>query len=114
LTDKRFKWKEYFENIPILAFKSSLDGKILDCNNQVLRKLGYKSKKELVGKPLINIIYAPSSREKAEKLFSMWKKTGKIRNEELQVITKHGELLFVLLNADTIRKVSLYTVFPPK
>ncbi len=100
--NERFKLNEYFENLTILAYKISLDGKILDCNNLVVKKLGYNNKEELIGKPLVTTIYTPSSREKAENLFLKWKKTGKTRNEELQVVTKQGELLFVLLSVDTI------------
>ena len=32
--------KEYFENLPILAYKVTIDGKIADCNNVVIRTLG--------------------------------------------------------------------------
>ena len=66
LTNERLKLKQCFEKLPILVYNIGLDGKILNCNNLVVKKLGYKSKKELIGKPLITTIYAPSSREKVK------------------------------------------------
>lgn len=98
----RFRLKEHFNNLPLLGYNIGLDGKIVDCNTMAIKTLGYKNKRELIGKPLFTTIYAPSSREKAKKVFLKWKKTGKVKDEELQVITKQGEILDVLLNADTI------------
>ena len=37
----------------MLAYNIDFDGKIVDCNKLVLTTLGYKSKKELIGKKLI-------------------------------------------------------------
>lgn len=91
-----------FENLPLFAYRISPDGCIVDCNMLAVKSLGYKSKKDLVGKPLITTIYAPSSRDKARRLFLKWKKTGKIRNEELQVVTKRGRLIDVLLNVSAV------------
>ncbi|MFQ5976112.1 MAG: PAS domain-containing protein, partial [Candidatus Hydrothermarchaeales archaeon] len=98
----RFRFIEYFENLPLLAYSVGLDGRIIYCNKAVLKTLGYRSKKELIGKSLQTTIYAPSSLEKAKKLFQKWKKTGRLENEELQVITKKGKAKDVLLNTDTI------------
>ena len=102
LEPARLKLEEYFENLPLLAYNIALDGTILDCNKQVVKTLGYRSKQELVGKPLLTTVYALSSREKAKRLFIEWRKTGRIRNEELQVITKQAKIIDVLLNVDTI------------
>ncbi|OGC40534.1 hypothetical protein A2Y85_01430 [candidate division WOR-3 bacterium RBG_13_43_14] len=99
---ERFKLLELFENLPLMAYSISRDGKILDCNVTAWRTLEYKNKAELLNKSLIKTIYPYSSRAKAKKLFKIWKKYGKIKNEELQVITKKGKILDVLLNVDTI------------
>jgi PAS domain S-box-containing protein len=99
---ERFKLREYFENLPMLAYNISFDGKIADCNNMAVKVLGYKNKDELLGKPLVTTVYAPSSHEKAKQLLEKWKREGKIKNEEMQVVTKHGKIIDVLLNIDTI------------
>ena len=63
--------------------------------------LGYK-KSDLVGKALKNI-YSSESIPKFKKIFSDWKKTGKIKDEELIILTKKGEKRTVLLSANSIR-----------
>ncbi|GAH24563.1 unnamed protein product, partial [marine sediment metagenome] len=55
-----------------------------------------------IGKPLLTTIYAPSSFKKAKTLFLKWKETGNIQNEELQIKTKNGKLIDVLLNVNTL------------
>ncbi|MBL7148074.1 MAG: PAS domain S-box protein [Nanoarchaeota archaeon] len=96
------KFRQFFENAPEYCYMISPDGRILDINFSALTALGYK-KEEIVGKPLLKTTYAPSSIEKAKKLFMKWKNTGKLRNEELNIITKTGEKRTVLLSADAVR-----------
>ncbi len=90
------------DNIPVLQYCISPDGIILGCNKLVLKTLGYKNKNELIGKSLLTTIYAPSSFKKAKTLFLKWKETGNIQNEELQIKTKNGKLIDVLLNVNTL------------
>lgn len=94
--------KTILDNIPVLQYNISPDGIILDCNRLVLKTLGYKNKEELVGRPFFSAVYAPSSEEKAEKLFLKWKKTGTLKNEELQIKILEGRLIEVLLNINTL------------
>lgn len=90
------------DNNPVLQYYISPDGIILGCNKLVLETLGYKNKNELIGKPLLTTIYAPSSFKKAKTLLLKWKETGNIKNEELQIKTKNGKLIDVLLNVHTL------------
>lgn len=94
--------KTVIDNLPVLQYGISPDGIILGCNKLVLKTLGYKNKNELIGKPLLTTIYAPSSFKKAKTLFLKWKETGNIQNEELQIKTKNGKLIDVLLNVHTL------------
>lgn len=102
LKESEEKFRQFFENDPDYCYMISPEGKILDINRSALKILGY-DKKEIIGKPLITTIYAPSSREKARRLLMRSKKTGKLRNEELKIITKKGEERTVLLSADSVR-----------
>jgi PAS domain S-box-containing protein len=114
LQNERLRSLELFENLPIMPYHIGLDGTIRDCNHLVLETLGYENKEELVGKPLITTVYAPSSCHKAEELLAEWKKTGKIKNEEMQVITASGEIRDVLLSVDTIYGLDgkpLYSIY---
>ncbi|MFH1522509.1 MAG: PAS domain S-box protein [Patescibacteria group bacterium] len=96
------KFRRFFETNAEYCYIISARGKIIDVNCSALKALGYK-KEELIGKPVLKTIYAPSSLEKSEKLFAKWKKTGKLRDEELNIITKKGKEITILLNVDTIK-----------
>jgi PAS domain S-box-containing protein len=56
----------------------------------------------LIGKSLVTAVYAPASRSKAKKLLNRWRREGRLRNEELGVLTKTGEIRDVLLNVEMI------------
>jgi len=90
------------DGIGVLQFKISLDWIILDCNSLALKKLGYKNKKDLLGKPFISAIWTSSSALKAKKLLLRWKKTGSLKDEELQIKTLGGKVIDVILNVHTL------------
>ena len=102
LREKEERFRNFFENEPEYCYMISPDGKIIDINNSALKVLGY-SKDEIIGKPFLTTIYTSSSQEKAKKLFMKWKKTGKIRDEEMNIVTKDGVERTILLSADTVR-----------
>ena len=102
LKESEEKFRLFFENEPDYCYMVSPEGNILDVNNNALEILGCK-KEEIVGRPLLSTVYAPASRTKARTLFNQWKKKGKIKDEELNIITKHGEERTVLLSVDTIK-----------
>ncbi|KXB06238.1 hypothetical protein AKJ52_02420 [candidate division MSBL1 archaeon SCGC-AAA382C18] len=101
LEESRNKFRSFFENEPEYCYMVSPNGKIIDVNKSALNTLGYK-KEEIKGAPVVPTIYAPSSREKAKKLFEKWKNGEKIDHEELEIVTKDGEKRTVLLSADTV------------
>jgi PAS domain S-box-containing protein len=102
LQESEEKFRQFFENQPDYCYMISPEGTILDVNSSALDTLGYK-KEEILGKPVISTVYAPSSRKKAENLLTKWKRTGKIKNEELTIISKEGEERTVLLSVEAIR-----------
>ncbi len=113
-SDQNFDYecfKNFFENAPIYGCMSSPEGTILEINKTALTNLGY-NKEELLGKHL-TAIYAPESHEKLKTLFSKWKETSEIDNEEMIIETKQGEKRRVLLSASSIRGadgVILYSI----
>ncbi len=102
LQESEERFREFFENDPEYCYMISPEGIVLDVNRSALRALGYR-KRDLVGKPL-NQIYAPESQRKMEELFSIWKRTGKLHDEEMTIITKGGERRTVLLSAGAVRE----------
>ncbi len=92
--------EQIFQKLPIMGYTVGLNGAIVNANIEAQRRLGYPQK-ELIGMPLKRL-YAPSSLIKAKRLFLQWKNTGKVKNEKLQVLSRKGEIIDVLLNVETI------------
>ncbi|MCW4030936.1 MAG: PAS domain S-box protein [Candidatus Bathyarchaeota archaeon] len=112
LKNSEAKYRAYLENSPEYSYMISPDGKIVEVSKSALEVLGY-SKEELLDKPLLSTVYAPSSQEKAREIFEKWKEHGKIQNQELDIITKGGEKRTVLLSAHSVKDANgklLYSV----
>ncbi|MCD4784893.1 MAG: PAS domain S-box protein [Candidatus Eremiobacteraeota bacterium] len=101
LRESEERFREFFENAPLYCYMISTNGLILNANSSALEALGYM-KDELIGKPL-KTIYAPESLPKMKQLFSIWKKDGNLKGEEIVIITKKGERRAVLLSASTVK-----------
>ena len=99
---ERTRLTQYFEQIPLPAYNASLNATILDVNRAALEFLEYDNKQDLIGKPLLTTVYAPDSRSKAKDLLNRWRREGSLKNEELQVLTREGEIRDVLLNVEMI------------
>ena len=98
-SDERFR--QFFAHLSDYAYMISPDGVILDINEAACRALGYE-RQELIGSPIIRI-YSPESQEKAKQLFVKWRQSGQLKNEELEIIGKNGQIRQVLLNAGIVR-----------
>ena len=99
---QREAWfRQFFENAPEFCYMISPEGLILDVNPAALSFLGFK-KDELVSKRLANI-YAPESILDAERLLEKWRVQGELKNEEIYVKSKSGEIRLVLLSAGAVR-----------
>jgi PAS domain S-box-containing protein len=95
------RFRQFFETMPEYCYMVSPKGELIDLNPAVCSALGY-TKDELVGKPL-STIYAPECHARMRELFEQWKADGKLRNEEMVVITKQGQRRTVLVNAGSVR-----------
>src|SRR5579862_5286405 len=93
LSDRRFN--QLFATLPNYCYTVSPRGTILDINPAACQALGYP-KPYFIGKPM-SVIYAPESRSRWKDLFEAWGKNGKIRDEEMIIVTKQGEKRTVLL-----------------
>jgi two-component system cell cycle sensor histidine kinase/response regulator CckA len=102
LLESEARFRQFFETNAQYCYMVSFDGNILDINQHALNILGY-AKDEVLGKPLIQTIYAPESQAKARRLNEMWQQTGSVKNEELTLLSKSGGKRFVLLNVSSVR-----------
>lgn len=98
-SEKRFR--QFFSNAGAYCYMVSPDGIIIEVNPTVSEKLGYASR-ELVGQPILNL-YTDDSRDKARHLLHSWKTTGRIRDAELTIKAKNGDIRWIILNADAVK-----------
>jgi len=75
--------RKFFDTFPLLAYSVTPDGRIRLCNEAALTFLGYDDPEELLGKPLVSTVYAPSSRRKAGELVDKWRRDGRLRLDTL-------------------------------
>lgn len=104
LIESEERFRQFFENSPVYCYMVLPDGTFKNINVKALNALGYK-KEELVGKPA-SMIYSPNNQKKVKDLFNKWLKGEIISNEELEIMTKEGETLTVLLNASQVRSLN--------
>ena len=96
-SERRFK--NFYEEDPVMHF--SVDpgsGMIVECNKMAVRQLGYKNKKELVGRPIIDL-YDKKTQVEALLWDQKFRKKGVLINQEQNLLTKTGEVVPVILNA---------------
>lgn len=89
--------RKFFEISVNYCYMLSSEGVIVDVNASALKTLGY-TRDDLVGQSIPKI-YAPESHARAREVFEKWKRTGRVENEELVILTKSGQRRTVLLNA---------------
>ena len=91
------KYKNLFEQAPDFYHSINKDGVILECNKTWTKVLGYK-KEEIIGKTIFDF-QTESSKEIGIKHLTEFRSKGKLKNIELQLVKKNGEIIDVLLNA---------------
>ncbi|WP_246131398.1 chemotaxis protein CheB [Aquimarina intermedia] len=97
------KFKTFYEEDPVMHLSvDSTTLVIIECNKLLVKTLGYNSKDEVLGMPIIDI-YAEAYKVKVLGLHKNFRKTGKIESEELILLTKNGKEIPVILNAEANR-----------
>jgi PAS domain S-box-containing protein len=104
-----YRFSQFFSTLPEYCYMTSPTGQILDVNPAACEALGYK-KEELLGRSLSDL-YASESALKLVNLLEKWKRTNKLHNEEMFILTKEGKKRTVLLNAGAVRDTSGKVVY---
>jgi PAS domain S-box-containing protein len=83
------RYRDFFENIPVVFLAVDAAGTILDCN-KCIQQLGYEPE-ELIGRSA-EVIYAPGERERIRaKFFS----SGMVHRMQVVLLHKNGSRVFV-------------------
>ena len=96
LTESEKKYRDLVDNALVGVYKSRLNGDILYLNNNFLHMLGFRSVDEIVPLNSLSIYKSPDDRVA---LVKMIRETGSARSYEVQLLTKTGEPVDVLLSA---------------
>jgi PAS domain S-box-containing protein len=78
------------------VFYADLDGAVLDCNDALVRILGYDSRQELLGRNLSDFFSDPADREQLSRALRQGKA---LANFEESVRRKDGSVVWLLMNA---------------
>ncbi len=95
------KHRMLFENVPHGIYQSTPDGKLLAVNRALAHLLGYDSEVELLAAGVTRDIYLNPEDRRA--WMTKLEKEGEVRNFELLLRRKDGQVLTVLDNAHVVR-----------
>lgn len=99
VTEKKFR--SLYDGSPDMYRTINTDGIILDCNEVYYKKLGYSSKKEVLGKSIFDEV-TKASLPSIRKSFETWKNTGLSRNHQIWVKKKDGTVFPTLVSASSL------------
>jgi PAS domain S-box-containing protein len=94
-------YRGLFENLPDGLYQSSVDGKLLNVNDALVKMLGYSSKEELLSVDIARDLYANMEEREVNSL--LLEEKGEIRNNELVLKKKDGGLITVLENTHVVK-----------
>jgi PAS domain S-box-containing protein len=89
------------ENFPLMVHSIDKDGKIVFANQRWLDKLGYSSE-EVIGKHSTEFLSQTSQKFAKDVSLPLFFKYGSIKDLPYEMVTKNGEIIFVLLSASSV------------
>ncbi|MFQ6073622.1 MAG: PAS domain S-box protein [Candidatus Bathyarchaeia archaeon] len=96
LKDSERRYRSLVENAPVGVYRTNLQGDILFANVALARMFEFESPEEMMSERVLRRYKNPKDREV---LIENLKKTGKVDNFELEVLTKTGRPKNVILSA---------------
>jgi len=98
LFESEEKYRTIFENVQDIFYQTSIEGIVMEISPSI-KHFSEFNRDDMVGKPVENLYYNPSDRVRFLKAL---KKTGELKDFELKLKTKSGELKYVSINARLI------------
>ena len=95
------RYHQLFQRSLAAIYRTTLDGKVLDCNAACAQILGYNTSDELVGTFARRLYFNPSERDS---LVATLSASGQISNWEVQFRRKDGSAIWVLLSAYLVQE----------
>ncbi len=96
------EYRDLYESSAEMLFSiNPYSGRIVQCNRTCTLVTGY-DRGEIVGR-LVSEMYHPDCAEQVKENLRLFRRTGEIRDSELRVLRKDGDILHVVLNAKAVR-----------
>ncbi len=91
------RYNSFFENDPVMHLSVNPETSLIaDCNLYTINKMGYQSKTEIIGRP-VHTIFTKERKEKCLTLIEKFKSIGYLDSEEMELKTKSGGSIPVIL-----------------
>ena len=97
--EREMRFTVLFETLQEGVYFSTPDGQLIDCNQALVRMLGYDSKEELLRTPVIDHYLDPELRAKERREIEQ---SAAVRQRELQLKKKDGSVITVLDSSRTV------------
>jgi PAS domain S-box-containing protein len=94
LRESEEQWRDVFENNPTMYFMVDADGKIMALNPFGAEQLGY-GVDELVGRPVLSVIYEPDRDAVQGHFASCLEQLGRAKSWEARKLRRDGKVLWV-------------------
>jgi PAS domain S-box-containing protein len=105
LRQSEMKYQDLYDNAPDMMLSADMTtGKILECNQTVVKKTGF-SKKEIIGRPIVDL-YSPECLDRVRQTIQTFKDQGELHDVEYVVQCKDGSTLDVSLTVTALRDES--------
>ncbi len=95
------KYESLYENSPDLYRTVNYNGTIIDCNMTYIKKMGFTSKREVLGRNLVEHT-ADKSVDALRRNMSDWRRTGKSKTTEIWMKRKDGSIFPSILTPTNI------------
>ncbi len=102
LEERVARHADFYENSPDMYVSvSSKDGHVTNCNATLVRRLGYTSKDDILGRAIFQL-YHPDCHDDAHRTFKCFQTHGHVHGAELSLISNLGEKIPVILDVSAI------------
>jgi PAS domain S-box-containing protein len=88
------RYRILFERNPAGVYRSTVDGRLLDCNEAFIRMFGYDSREEMLALRVSSLYYDPADRER---LLLQFLENSSPQNVEVRLKRRNGEVFWGLL-----------------
>lgn len=98
LERERERLRQLYEHSPAMLHSIDVEGRIVAVSQRWLERLGYTAS-EVVGRPATEFLDGPSRQRMLRQVWPVLLRTGEIRDIELRMVCRDGQLVDVLLSS---------------